>query len=141
MHIEFKIKNTLSELSTIHRRIDVMQSETGLSQAVTHDLKLILEEVVTNIIKYGYSDDRHHYIDVSATRADRHITLQVVDDGRPFNPLTAPEPELDTPIHQRPLGGLGIYLTKELTESINYRTDEAGNVLTLKMAIEEKPDK
>ena len=136
MHLEFKIKNTLSDLAMIHRRIDVMQSETGLSQEVTHDLKLILEEVVTNIIKYGCTDGKHHHIDVSATRDDRHITLQVIDDGNPFNPLTAPEPELNTPIHQRPLGGLGIYLTRQLTESISYHSDETGNVLTLKLAID-----
>ena len=141
MRLDFKIKNTLSDLDTIYRRIDVMQSETGLSQEVTQDVKLILEEVVTNIIKYSYTDGQDRTIAVSAASDGRHITLRVSDDGQPFDPLTAPEPELKKPIHQRPLGGLGIYLTRQLTDSIHYRSDETGNVLTLKLAIQQKPDR
>ena len=81
MHLEFRIKNTLSELPEMHRRIDELQSETGLSREAAHDVKLVLEEVLTNIIKYGYTDHKRHYIGVSATvsamRNDCHVTLQV----------------------------------------------------------------
>lgn len=135
MQMEFEIRNRMLGLPEIHRRIDAMRSEWGLSEEASQDLKLVLEEVVSNIIKYAYTDRECHSIRVRASQAGAHVKLEIIDDGKPFDPLSMPAPDLTIPIHERPPGGLGIYLAKVLTDSIEYRRDWRGNVLTLLKAM------
>ena len=59
------------------------------------------------------------------------MTIVVEDDGKPFNPLDAPPPNLDLPIDERPIGGLGIFLMKSLTSAMDYRREGDRNTLTL----------
>jgi anti-sigma regulatory factor (Ser/Thr protein kinase) len=59
------------------------------------------------------------------------LTIQVADDGVPFNPVDAPPPDLDLPIEERPIGGLGIHIVRSLVDTIEHRRDDGRNVLTM----------
>ncbi len=65
------------------------------------------------------------------SKVSDHVKLEICDDGKPFDPLSLPEPDLSVPVEERPLGSLGVYLTRKLSRSIEYRRDETGNVLTV----------
>src|SRR6185436_19483438 len=94
-------------------------------------VNLALDELVTNVIKYGYDDADEHRIQVTVTVDGGLLTLSMDDDGKPFNPLEAPPPDLDLPIEERPIGGLGVFIVRSLADSLAYRREQGHNILTL----------
>lgn len=94
-------------------------------------VSLAIEEIVTNCIKYGYDDSDAHTIEISLSLSDGLLTMVVTDDGHPFNPLEAPPPDLSLAIEDRPIGGLGIHLLRELSDEVSYDRRDGMNRLTL----------
>ena len=82
---------------------------------------LVLDELVTNIIKYGFDDAREHQIRVEMEVGVDLLTISVEDDGKPFNPLEAPSPNLDLPIEDWPIGGLGVFIVKSIAAAAEAR--------------------
>lgn len=94
-------------------------------------VSLAIEELVTNCIKYGYSDSSNHTIDFLLSVSDDTLRLDVIDDGSPFNPLEAPRPDLSLAPEKRPIGGLGLHLLRELADDMNYERKDGTNRLSL----------
>jgi anti-sigma regulatory factor (Ser/Thr protein kinase) len=92
---------------------------------------LAIEELVTNCIEYGYDDADEHTIVIVLSVSDGDLTMDVIDDGHPFDPLTAPPPDFSIDIQDRPTGGLGIYLLRKLADRISYERRDGTNRLTL----------
>jgi anti-sigma regulatory factor (Ser/Thr protein kinase) len=92
---------------------------------------LAIEELVTNCIKYGYDDSDDHIIAIVLSISDGSLTMDVIDDGHPFDPLTAPRPDFSLEVQDRPIGGLGIYLLRKLADNISYERNNGTNRLTL----------
>ena len=97
---------------------------------------LAIEELVTNCIKYGYADANEHLIDVDMRVSDGRLVVQVTDDGRAFNPMEAPAPDLSLPIEERPIGGLGLYLLRTLSDAMTYERRGHLNCVTLLKRLE-----
>ena len=93
-------------------------------------VNLALDEILANILSHAYVDKAPHLIKVVVTAGASAMHVVVEDDGRPFNPLTWPPPDLDAPIEHRPIGGLGLHIARALVEAIEYRRDGGKNVLT-----------
>lgn len=106
--------------------------DRGLARRVILDAQLVLEEVVSNIIKYGYEDQGQHRIKVQLAFADETLALSVVDDGKAFNPVTAAPPDLEAELADRSVGGLGIYLVVKMMDAVEYRREAGRNILTLR---------
>lgn len=98
---------------------------------VAYFVDLAIEEVVTNCIQYGYGDDLEHTIEIKLTVAEEMLTIQIVDDGLPFDPLAAPSPDFSIAIHNRTEGGLGIHLLRNLADRVAYNRVDGTNMLTL----------
>jgi anti-sigma regulatory factor (Ser/Thr protein kinase) len=94
-------------------------------------VSLAIEELVTNCIKYGYKDSNSHTIDFLLRVDGQILRLEVIDDGSPFNPLEAPRPDLSLPPEQRPIGGLGLHLLRELADEMRYERRDGTNRLSL----------
>jgi anti-sigma regulatory factor (Ser/Thr protein kinase) len=93
---------------------------------------LAIEEIVTNCIKYGYTGDpKAHTIHVAFSVKDRTLGIEVADDGNPFNPLDAKAPDLSLAVEDRPVGGLGLHLLRELADAVSYERRDGSNVLRL----------
>ena len=92
---------------------------------------LALEELVTNSIKYGYDDQDEHVIQVQVELALEGVTIVVEDDGHPFNPLEQVEPDMNLPLDQRPIGGLGLHLLRKLSDRMDYAWQNGRNRVTL----------
>jgi serine/threonine-protein kinase RsbW len=103
---------------------------------VLYDLNVALEEAVTNIISHGYSDDREHEILVRLRVESGAVIAEVKDDARAFDPRTAPDANVATPLDERTAGGLGVHLMRKLMDEIEYRRLEDGNLLIMKKNIE-----
>jgi phosphoserine phosphatase RsbU/P len=129
---EIKLHNELSELERVNSNLTEFGRQHGLSDKVVHDLNLALEEILTNIISYGYTDSRKHEIRVTLGMQPGAVRIEVEDDGQPFNPLDAPEPETTQPLEERRIGGLGIHLARQLMDALEYRRQEGKNLLVMK---------
>jgi anti-sigma regulatory factor (Ser/Thr protein kinase) len=92
---------------------------------------LAIEELVTNCIKYGYTDAKDHAIDIDFRVEDGVLSIDVIDDGNPFNPLEAPAPDLSLAMEDRPIGGLGLHLLRELADDVSYERRDGTNRLRL----------
>ena len=95
-------------------------------------MDLVCDELVTNIIKYGYSDCSEHEIVVQISIPPDAVVIELEDDGRPFNPLTRPAPDLSAPVEDRSIGGLGIHLLREMMDAGEYRYVNGTNHLVLR---------
>jgi len=99
-------------------------------------LELVLEEVVVNVIHYAYPADAPGSIEIGFGAASPGtVRVQVRDAGQPFDPLSAdaPDPKLDLEMEERPIGKLGIFLVKQLTDSIGYERADGKNILTFEV--------
>jgi sigma-B regulation protein RsbU (phosphoserine phosphatase) len=130
--LEIKLNNKLSELERFNQTLTEFGQQHGLGPKVMHDLNLVLEEILTNIISYGYTDNREHEIRVNLSAQPGEVTAEVQDDGQPFNPLEAAEPNTTKPLEERTIGGLGIHLVRKLMDGVEYQRQEGKNLLVMK---------
>ena len=107
-----------------------LQSHRPSAQALNL-LLITIEELVINCIDYGYDDDKVHTIRLGLSIDGGNLAITVVDDGHPFDPLSMPAPDLSLPVQARPVGGLGIYLLRQLADQITYQRRDGFNELTI----------
>ena len=101
------------------------------SEPVRHDLALVLEEVLTNVIRHGYGPGAEGRIVLSAEIDHGRLRLEVRDQARPFDPFSAAPPDLEADVADRPVGGLGIFLVLRLMDRVEYRRQGDENVLVM----------
>jgi anti-sigma regulatory factor (Ser/Thr protein kinase) len=107
-------------------------SRHGLPEAERTRLLIILEELFTNTVKYGYQDAVPvGCIEVALAVQAGTLRIDFSDDGRPFDPLNHAPPALDLPISERPIGGLGLHLLRTLVDHARYCRDGGRNRLVL----------
>jgi serine/threonine-protein kinase RsbW len=98
-------------------------------------IRLVLDEIVVNIVAHGYEDagdTNHHDIHIHLGLDDRDLlTIRVTDDAREYDPRTAPAPRFDLPLEDRRKGGFGVHIVKAIMDTIDYRRVDGQNVLTL----------
>jgi anti-sigma regulatory factor (Ser/Thr protein kinase) len=131
MRTDITLKNDLVEIERLAGHVRDFGRENRLSADLVGEIRLALEEIVTNIIAYGYEDRADHTIRVTLVNTKQDITLSIRDDARPFNPLEQPGPDLEIPLEDRGIGGLGIHLVREIMDEIDYRREEGGNLLVM----------
>ena len=130
----FSLKNDLAELATLAAAIESFTAACQLPDEMTGALNLALEEVVTNVITYAYDDEGEHAIDVTMAYDGAAVTARIVDDGKPFDPLSMPEPDVTAPLEEREVGGLGIHLVRQVMTDTHYERQGPHNVLVLRKA-------
>ncbi|HNW94359.1 MAG TPA: ATP-binding protein [bacterium] len=102
-----------------------------MSPRVLYAVNLSLDELVTNVISYGYEDAQPHELTVDLALADGKLTVTLSDDARAFNPLLAPRPDASVPLEERRIGGWGIQFVREMMDDMQYERVGGRNVLTL----------
>jgi anti-sigma regulatory factor (Ser/Thr protein kinase) len=112
--------------------LEMLGEEWQLPSKVVFNLNLVLEELVTNIIFYGYRDDESHQIQIDFGLENEVIEVIIGDDGIEFNPflLDAPD-DLNKPIEERKIGGLGIHFVKQLMDKYDYQRNNNRNKIIL----------
>jgi len=129
--LTLRIRNTVDAIAPASEAAEAWMQEQQFSADASFFVNLVIEELVTNCIKYGYDDAGEHTIDVMLSVADHILTMLVVDDGHAFDPLATPPPDLSLEIEDRPIGGLGIHLLRELADELYYERRDGTNRLTL----------
>jgi anti-sigma regulatory factor (Ser/Thr protein kinase) len=130
LHLELSIK--AKGLLLMREAVDELGRRHGASAEVLYAVKLALDEMLTNVISYGYEDQGEHAIAVRLAIAGSEIVAEIEDDARTFNPLEAPAPKVETPLQEKPLGGLGIHLSRTMLDRLEYRRENGKNILTIR---------
>lgn len=129
--LQFSVANDLREIAVAADKIDEFCSVHGIPTATAYAVNLSVDELLTNTISYGYEDSGEHRIDLTIRLDGDVLALEISDDGVEFEPDSAEAPDTDASIEDRPIGGLGIFLTRQMTDSFDYRRDEGRNIVTL----------
>jgi len=131
----FELKSNLSELETLCQHLNKLGKVTGLSEACITDVNICLDELFTNIVSYGFVDDLEHIIRFTINVDNNMLTMNIEDDGIPFNPLEKKDPEIPAGLIDVKIGGLGIHIVRKLMDDISYERDRGKNKLTMKKFI------
>ena len=133
------LKNNFTEIKTLTDGINYFAEKNHFDNETTLDISLVLDEIITNIISYGFDDDSEHKIIVHLTVNNKILSIKIEDDGIPFNPLEYPSPDTTKPLEEREVGGLGIFLVKKLMDSVEYERKENKNILTVNKSVIRNP--
>jgi len=133
-HSEVKVtvKNRIEDLLRVNSLFESFATQHDISGRLRYHLLVSIEEILTNIIKYGFDEEGVHPIHITFRRVEEQIEMEFEDRGREFNPLEIGEPDLDSPIEDRQLGGLGIHLVKKMVDEAKYRREGDRNILLLR---------
>lgn len=115
-----------NNLEPIRQLIDKQVGVLGASEGDIYDLMLAVTELVTNSIEHGYQrEEGWVQVEIGHNQSDLIIILR---DGAPnYDPTTAPIPEINVPLEERPMRGLGVYIVRKIMDEFTYKIDDEGN--------------
>lgn len=129
--LSLSFRNDFSELPALAESVTVfLESHEAPADAI-FAANLAIEELVTNIIKYGYDDQEAHAIDIRLSLANNVLQIEIHDDGHEFNPFDQPEPDTTLPAEERNIGGLGIHFVRKMLDSCVYLRQNGANIVTV----------
>ena len=122
----------LDQLDRIYNAVDELGEAEDWPPGMVYQVKLVLEELGVNIVTHGHDNDPEHEFEIILDSETDVLTIELRDEGQAFNPLTdCPEPDLESGLDDRPVGGLGIYLVRTMMDELNYRREDNKNILTI----------
>lgn len=130
------LANDISQISRLNAFIEEIGNELSLSMDVIFNLNLVLEEAVVNIINYAYPKEEHELIYLSARMHEGSIIFVLSDTGKEFDPTAAPDVDVTLSADERQIGGLGIFLIRQIMNEVKYERIEGKNVLTLEKKLD-----
>ena len=132
-----KITSDINHIPEVSEKLEGTMQAGGVSGEEILDTQLAVEEAITNVIVHGYNNPAGE-IEISCRVADGRVVVRITDSAIPFNPLTLPDPDLDAQVSERRIGGLGIYLLRQVMDDIGYQYEDGKNILTLTKNITKK---
>jgi len=131
---KMKIQAVVKNLSNILNFVNKELEKKSCSPEIQDMIDVAVEEIFVNIAHYAYKPDIGDVI-ISVSAADKAVII-FEDTGKPYNPIECADPDLETDISDREIGGLGIYLVKKLVDSIEYSRVDDKNILTITKNLE-----
>ena len=128
-HAFLKIAPSHEQLELIPTAVEEFAERDNWPPDLVFKLNLVLEELGVNIVNYsGATGD----IEISLASDAERVTVEISDDGRPFNPLLDQEtPDISAPLGNRPIGGLGIHLVRSMMDEMSYSREDGKNKLAM----------
>lgn len=129
------LENDVSQVTELNRFVQSVTEELQLGKPLPKQIKLAVEEVVVNIMEYAYMPDTKGIVKVEAMANDKLLRFILTDSGRPFDPTSISRADTTLTVEDRPIGGLGILLVRNLMDSINYERANGQNILRIEKKI------
>lgn len=127
------VRSDINEIPRVSELIESVMQDHDFPNEDILDTQLAVEEVVTNVIVHGYGDAGGEIlVSLSYSADDAAIEIRVEDSAEPFDPLTLPEPDISASMDDRKIGGLGIFLARQVMDDIRYRYENNRNILVLR---------
>ena len=131
--LHLTIPNDLRELTRVNQLANSLLERRGVAQETVYATNVALEEVLSNVIRHAFEDRALHEISLQVRVSENGVELRFVDDGRQFDPLSAPAVDIRAPLEERTVGGLGIHLLRSLVSEIRYERSGGRNHLQLRI--------
>ena len=138
---ETKFPARLDSLRPALEVVSSLAQAQGFTKKRTQQVELALEEILTNICNYAYKGKEGDFGITCRWEGGGRFVLEIVDGGTPFDPLSAPDPDVTAGMDERQPGGLGILLVKHFMDGVQYRREGSKNILTLTILKEEQNKK
>jgi serine/threonine-protein kinase RsbW len=135
MKKEITVKNQVSELEKVACFVEEIGEELGLDMEMQMNLNLVMEEMVSNVIFYAYPEGADASIDLTAESDGKELTFVLSDQGREFDPTLKEDLDVDVNPADREIGGMGIFIVKNIMNNVTYQRLEGRNLLTMKKEI------
>ena len=127
------ILNTdIGEVPQLSEFIDSFAEEAGIDFSLTMSLNLAMEEAVVNVMQYAYPQGTKGKVEILAESEGEEVTFVISDSGKAFDPTAKAEVDVNLNVEDRPIGGLGIHLVRQIMDSVEYKREDNKNVLTLR---------
>lgn len=123
--------NNAEEAPRVAKRVEHFLHDEKVSESITNKVLLCIDELITNIIAHAYTDKQEHAVLLECRVLDKHLELELRDDGVAFDPRSQTRPNVKLSVDDRSIGGLGIHLVTTLMDKIDYRREGDYNVLTI----------
>ena len=131
MEKKLVLKNEISEINKLAVFIEELGEELNLTPDLVFNLNLVLEEAVSNVILYAYPKEEQQEIVLTAKMSDKNLIFVLTDAGKEFDPTQAPDADVTLSAEERQIGGLGIFLIRQIMNKVEYQRIDGKNVLTL----------
>jgi serine/threonine-protein kinase RsbW len=137
------IRNDVAELATLRSELESISAKFGVPEKSLIQLQIALDEIASNVIKYGWYDGGNHELCIRITGRRDRIEVEIVDDGRAFDPRQAPTPARALPGARRRPGGVGLHMVKQLVDNLEYERIGGRNrtLITKRYARRRAPDR
>lgn len=135
MRKELKLINRMEELERVNQFVEEIVDELGLDMEMQLNLNLVIEEMVVNVISYAYPEGKTAEIGLLAESDGKELTFVLSDKGVAFDPTKKESADMDVNPAERDLGGMGIYIVKNIMNEVSYQRLEGKNLLTMKKEI------
>jgi serine/threonine-protein kinase RsbW len=131
MEKKLVIKNEISEINKLTVFIEELSEELVLTPEITFNLNLVLEEAVSNVIYYAYGEEKQKEISLTAKMSENNLIFVLTDSGKEFDPTKVPDAVITLSAEEREIGGLGIFLIRQIMNLVEYQRIDGKNVLTM----------
>ena len=138
MRKELRIKNQVSELEKVAQFVEEIGEELGLNMELQMNLNLVMEEMVSNVIFYAYPEGEEAEIELLAKSDGKELTFVLSDQGKEFDPTAKEDANPDINPADREIGGMGIFIVKNIMNKVTYQRLEGRNLLTMTKGIEDQ---
>ena len=128
-------RNQIDELQRVNAFIEELGEELGLDMEMQMNLNLVMEEMASNVIFYAYPEGTEASIELTAECDGKEITFVLSDSGREFDPTLKPDTDMDVNPAERELGGMGIFIVKNIMNQVSYQRLQGKNLLTMKKTL------
>ena len=130
------LQNNVSEINKLVLFLGELGEEFGLPADLVFNLNLVLEEAVSNVILYAYGEEKHKEISLMAKISDGNLVFVLTDSGKEFDPTKVPDADITLSAEEREIGGLGIYLIRQIMNKVEYQRIDKRNVLTMRKQLD-----
>ncbi|GAB6036235.1 hypothetical protein JCM15519_07940 [Fundidesulfovibrio butyratiphilus] len=129
--LSLRIKNDLAELDRVNQTVEEFLEERGVPMRASYHIRLALDELITNTISHGCEGGQGCEIVLDLSCTPEAVSIILSDDAKAFDPLSAPPPDLDSPLEERRVGGLGVHFVRTTMDEARYSRENGRNVMRL----------
>ena len=124
------IGSDIAEIPEVSAWLEEVMRGSGFTEEAILDTQLAVEEAITNVIVHGYKESGGEVVITCHVNSDR-MEVEIADSASRFDPLSMPVPDLDGSIEERRIGGLGVFLIRQVMDGVSYRYENGKNILLM----------